>query len=263
MEGVPGIRRSPAEALQSLRIDKDAPTPAYVQIAEALGKLLKSGELPAGYPLPPERALCDRFGVSRMTYRAAVGMLERQGLILSFRGRGTFVAHDRLRKAQDELRSFTEEILARGGVPESRVLSFRLVPAAEETREFFSLAEGEQAYDIRRLRLKDGTPLAIEAVQIPQRLCPGLDRFDLARNSLYKTLGQFYGMRLKTCVEEISAEVPSREYRRLLELPGGVAILVIRRKSYTKTGDPCELGRTSYRGDMYSAVVHSARRERE
>ncbi|HWB95076.1 MAG TPA: GntR family transcriptional regulator [Bryobacteraceae bacterium] len=253
----------PADLLRSLQIEKASPTPAYVQISEALEKLLKSGALPAGYPLPPERVLCCQFGVSRMTYRAAVAMLERKGLIVSFRGRGTFVAHDRLRKAQDELRSFTEEIRARGGLPESRVLSFRLLPAAEEARDFFSLTKGEQVYEIYRLRLKDHVPLAVEVVQLPQKKYPGLERFDFARDSLYKTLDQAYGMRLKTCQEEISADLPSREYRRLLEIPRGVAILVIQRKSFDKAGEPCELGRAAYRGDMYSALIHSARKERD
>ena len=48
-----------------------------------------------------------------------------------------------------------------------------------------------------RLRLRDGVPLAVEDVQISQRLCPGLDRFDLARNSLYAILEESYGLRLE------------------------------------------------------------------
>jgi GntR family transcriptional regulator len=192
-----------------------------------------------------------------------VSLLEREGLIVSFRGRGTFVAHDRLRKAQDELRSFTEEVLSRGGVPESRVLSFRQAEASEEARTVFSLSAGEPVYEIRRLRLKDRVPLAIEVVQLPRRLCPGLDGVDLERNSLYRTLEQSYGLRLKTCVEEISARSPSPEERKLLEIPRSAAVLVIARTSYTPAGEPCELARAVYRGDMYSAVVHSARKERE
>ncbi len=73
----------------SIRLDKDSPNPIYLQIAEGIGELLKSGALPAGYVLPPERALCERFGISRMTLRQAMGLLDREGLIESRRGRAT------------------------------------------------------------------------------------------------------------------------------------------------------------------------------
>src|SRR2546429_7751219 len=75
----------------SIRLDKDSPNPIYLQIAEGIGELLKSGALPAGYGLPPERALCARFGISRMTPRQAMGLLGREGLVESRRGGGTGV----------------------------------------------------------------------------------------------------------------------------------------------------------------------------
>src|SRR2546429_6004701 len=67
-----------------------------------LFRSLKSGALPAGYVLPPERALCERFGISRMTLRQAMGLLDREGLIESRRGRGTVVTPARLRKPQQQ-----------------------------------------------------------------------------------------------------------------------------------------------------------------
>jgi GntR family transcriptional regulator len=246
-----------------LRLDKRSPTPAYAQIADAMGRLLRSGALPPGYPLPPERLLCDQFGVSRMTLRQAMGILERDGLILSHRGKGTFVAHDRLKKQQQELRGFTEEILARGGKPESRLLSFRQAAAAAAAAcEFFAMAQGENLYEIRRIRLSGGVPLTLETVQLCERLCPRLEQFDLEKNSLYRILERSYGLRLGSCVEEISAELPAAEHRRHLDLPRGVAILTIHRKTYTDSGLPLELTKSAYRGDLYSAIVHSVRRQR-
>src|SRR2546429_6821796 len=70
-----------------------------------LFRSLKSGALPAGYVLPPERALCERFGISRMTLRQAMGLLDREGLIESRRGRGTVVTPARLRKQQQDRKS--------------------------------------------------------------------------------------------------------------------------------------------------------------
>jgi GntR family transcriptional regulator len=223
---------------------------------------LTDSGLPPGYPLPPERALCDQFGVSRMTLRQATAMLEREGLLLSQRGRGTFVAHDLLRKQQQEMRSFSEEILARGGVPKSKLLSAKSGPVPEEARAFFGLSTEDKIYEIKRTRMSDGVPLAFETVWLSERLCPNLQRFDLAKNSLYRILEDSYGIRLENCVEEVSAALATAEQRELLDLPRNVAVLVINRKTYTDAGRPLELARSAYRGDRYSAVVHSVRRKR-
>ena len=246
----------------SIRIDKAAPTPVYLQIVEAMGSLLASGALPAGYALPPERLLCELFGISRMTLRQAISLLEREGLVNSRRGVGTVVTHSRLRKQHQGMRSFSEEIRARGGRPESRLISLELAIPTPSVRDFFELREQQKVYEIQRVRLNDGEALALELARIPERLCPGLERFDLAKASLYQILEQSYGFTLETCTEEISAEIPSAQQRKLLSLPARTAVLVVDRKSYADDGRPLELARSVYRGDRYTAIVHSVRKKK-
>ena len=244
----------------SIRIDKDAPTPIYLQIAESIGSLLASGALPPGYVLPPERVLCEQFGISRMTLRQAMSLLDREGLIDSRRGIGTVVRNSRLRKQQQELRSFSEEIRERGGRPESRLISLGLATPAATVREFFGLRDDQKIYEIQRVRLNDGEPLALELARIPERLCPGLERFDLTKTSLYRVLEESYGLTLESCSEEISAEIPNSEYRKLLSVPAGTAVLVVNRRTYARDGRPVEFTRSVFRGDRYSALVHSVRK---
>src|SRR5256884_3504340 len=110
-----------------------------------LFRSLKSGALPAGYVLPPERALCEQFGISRMTLRQAMGLLDREGLIESRRGRGTVVTPARLRKQEQELKSFSEEIRDRGGRPESRLISLELTVPGESVRDFFELRDQQRS----------------------------------------------------------------------------------------------------------------------
>lgn len=245
-----------------LRIDKDASTPIYQQIAEAIGSLLDSGVLPPGYILPPERVLCAQFGISRMTLRQAMSLLDREGFVNSRRGVGTAVTDSRLRKQQQEVRSFSEDIRARGGRPESRLISLDLAIPTPSVRDFFELHEQQKVYEVQRVRLKDGEPLALELARLPERLCPGLERFDVARSSLHEILEQSYGLRPETCNEEISAEIPSPEQRKLLSIPARTAVLVINRKIHMDQGRPLEFTRSVYRGDRYTAVVHSVRRSK-
>jgi transcriptional regulator, GntR family len=62
----------------------------YEEIARFLRAEIASAS--PGTRLPSESELCERFGVSRMTARAALQILDNEGLIVRRRGQGTFVA---------------------------------------------------------------------------------------------------------------------------------------------------------------------------
>lgn len=250
----PGIRK-----LMAARIDRDDSLPVYAQIANAIRGLVTSGTLAPGTMLPPERVLCDDFGVSRMTLRQAYDVLERENILNSQRGRGTSVSPQRMRKQQQEMRSFSEEVRASGATPSSKLVAFETIVPPLQVREDLSMPAGERAYRFERIRFSDKTPMAIEVVQIPCYLCPGLERVDLSKRSLYAVMESDYGLQLAHSLENISATLPSPRSRKLLELPRGAAVLTIERKTYTSTGTPAEVAVTTYRGDLYQAVVHSVR----
>jgi len=245
--------------LLTIQVDRNNPIPAYLQIAESLQSLLRAGALPPGTVLPPERVLCQQYGVSRMTLRQAYDVLERQDLIECQRGRGTFVSAGRMRKQQQIMRSFTEEALSRGAQPSSKVLLFRVTRQSFAAKEFFRLPDHEMLYEIQRVRFSDATPLALEHALIPCQVCPNLDRFNLATQSLYGILKEEYGVKLAYCIEEISAIQPTRAHQEHLALPLNAAVLLVKRKAYTRNDTSLELGTSAFRGDLHTSVVRSVR----
>ena len=66
--------------------------PRYHRIAESLRERIRGGEWAAGAPLPNQRRLARDFGVTLMTLRQALELLERDHLITRRHGLGTFVA---------------------------------------------------------------------------------------------------------------------------------------------------------------------------
>jgi len=62
-------------------------------IAAALRRDIAKGVLQLHDPLPAERRLAEAYGVSRGTIREALGRLERENLVETRRGSGTYVVH--------------------------------------------------------------------------------------------------------------------------------------------------------------------------
>jgi GntR family transcriptional regulator len=245
------------EPILNIDVNKRSPVPVYVQIAEAIRAIIHTGKLGPDSILPSSKVLCERFGITRMTLRQAYARLEREGLVDAQRGRGTFVRRPRIERALSHMIGFSEEMLASGKTPSSKLLALEQVEPAGAALQFLGAGS---LYRVERLRLADGVPIAIEEVQIPQSLCPGLDRFDLANGSLYVLLDREYGLQFDRCEQLVAAAIPDSRQRLALRIGTNVALLTVTRHSYTKSNRPATYGTTCYRGDLYTAAVDAERR---
>ena len=90
-----------------LDIDKSKKVPAYKQIVEQFGEMIKAGELKPGDKLPTERALSLETGISRGTIKAAYALLLKMGKIETIQGSGSFIANT---SGEDGVKKVTKEI---------------------------------------------------------------------------------------------------------------------------------------------------------
>ncbi|MFB4295261.1 GntR family transcriptional regulator [Actinomadura sp. NTSP31] len=74
-----------------MSLDLDGPEPLYEQIADLLGARISDGTYQPRRRIPSEAAICDEFDVSRPTARSAVALLVERGLVITVRGKGSFV----------------------------------------------------------------------------------------------------------------------------------------------------------------------------
>jgi DNA-binding GntR family transcriptional regulator len=74
-----------------MTLDLDGPEPLYEQIAAILAARIADGAYPPRRRVPSEATICEEFGVSRPTARAAVQLLVSRGLVVTVRGKGSFV----------------------------------------------------------------------------------------------------------------------------------------------------------------------------
>ncbi|GLZ53642.1 winged helix-turn-helix domain-containing protein [Actinomycetospora sp. NBRC 106378] len=73
-------------------LDRSAPTPLAVQVADGLRAAALDGRLRAGDRVPATRTLARELGVSRTVAAAAYDQLAAEGWLGARRGSGTFVA---------------------------------------------------------------------------------------------------------------------------------------------------------------------------
>lgn len=73
-------------------VDPAAPVPPFEQIRQQIESLVVAGELPADARLPSIRQLAADLGLAPGTVARAYADLERSGLVVSARSRGTRVA---------------------------------------------------------------------------------------------------------------------------------------------------------------------------
>src|SRR5574337_2053467 len=99
-------------------------------------------QLGVGEAIPSERQLSTTFGVSRLTVRAALDELVREGLLVRRHGSGTFVSEPKI--AQElTMTSFTEDMRRRGMRPESRTLELRTAPAGARLGRLLRLSPSD------------------------------------------------------------------------------------------------------------------------
>lgn len=74
-----------------MTVDLDGPEPLYEQIAALLASRIADGTYQPRRRVPSEAGIVDEFGVSRPTARAAVRLLVERGLVVTVRGKGSYV----------------------------------------------------------------------------------------------------------------------------------------------------------------------------
>jgi DNA-binding GntR family transcriptional regulator len=223
----------------------------YQRVQESLAEELARDRRPPGSPLPPERALAEHFGVSRVTMRRALDELERAGAVSRTPAGAWAVAGARIGEPPNELMSFTEMAASRGLTPRARVLTQRVRPATIDEAETLGLAPGAPLFELERLRLMDEVRILVDRTRIPLALAPDLGDVDFVAVSLYAVLEERYGIRAARARLSVEAVAADERFAALLELGPGGPLLRCEQLTEDETGRRIEMCEMVYRGDRY------------
>ena len=208
--------------------------------------------LAVGEAIPSERQLGLDLSVSRLTVRAAVDELVREGYLVRRRGAGTFVAEPKIVEGID-IASFSDDMRARGLTLGSRTIEFRTIPAGARLGRILHVSPSEPVVVVKRLRLADGEPMAIELLCVRSSLVPGLTSADL--EMYYDLLARRYDVVVAGGIQTVEPTVTNEEESRSLGVPLHSPALHFERVLRSSRGDVVEYTSWTYRGDRYGLVT--------
>lgn len=233
-------------------IDKNSPLPIYYQLSEQIKRLIQTEQLIPGDLLPSEREYAEQYNISRMTVRQAISNLVTEGLLYRKKGKGTFVVEKKFEQSLQGLTSFSEDMQARGYVPSNKLISFQLTPANKSVAKSLQLNTGDQVYEIKRVRLANDEPVAIEIIYTPQKIVGNVREQDVA-TSFYTFIENNLQFSIKHGDQVIESALANSFETRYLHLLKGDPVLLMHRITYlnNESETPLEYVRSAYRADKY------------
>lgn len=239
----------PASMLKSVKpVEKAKKSPIYADVADALEREI--AQLQPNSLLPTEEQLSRRFGVSRVTVRAALDMLEKSGRVSRLRGRGTIVSPQKITRHFAPLYSFEKDLATQGVKFETRVLAFeREVVPPEVIRRRLDLGEGEVAGRLGLVRLVEDRIVCHDLRYYPVHIARRIDPRRTESEDTSAILEDVIGAPISAVDWESEIVSAPIQVAEALGVASRTLVLANLYTWYLQNHQPVEAGFISYRVD--------------
>jgi DNA-binding GntR family transcriptional regulator len=217
----------------NLQVVQPKPLPLFIRASELLTREIAAGHWQKGERLPTEAELAKLLGMAVGTVRKALAELAARGLLERRQGSGTYVRGTSRQRSIYEF--FRLERIGGGGLPTARLLDFRQMAHPPDLGAFGPVAEqpdAGQSYRLRRVRLLDGKPVALEQIWFDARHKPGLKAADLSE-ALYLFYKEQLGFWISRVEDQISIAPAPVWAPKDFAVPPGQACGLIERKAWS------------------------------
>ena len=228
---------------------------------ELLNGYLVEHQLQSGDRLPSERSLCEAWGLSRSALRSATARMEKDGVLCSRPGAGTYVAQRKYTRNLQGLLSLSRSASEQGRRVTTRLLDLKRIECDKTLAKRFGQVLGYLLYKVARLRMVDGEPLMVETAFLPAERVEGLEKWDLERGSLFAVLEEAYGLIPEQGEEKVSITYATTDEAELMGIEEGAPLFWIVSQTYDQNGELLEYCRAAARPDRLRITSELKRRD--
>lgn len=227
----------------------------WVDVVKDLRRCIESGVYRVGATLPTELELCDIYGVSRFTIRAALKALQEQGIVSRRRNAGTRVEASEFHNLFSESPTSIEDLALYRSDHPRKFVSVQTVIANRALAVLLSCPLGEEWVHLSFVRMAEDDPAQGES-WIDVYIRPEFEDVVqyVRKNPRILTsmlLEQRHNVRIAAIQQQISAISCSNELARQLGAKRGDAVLRIRRRYIDNESRIVEISVTSFVAHRY------------
>lgn len=224
--------------------------PFYMAIASEIKDSISAGQLNPGDMLSSENELAKRYETSRVTIRKSLELLERDGFIYSWQGKGYFVnqpSHD----------DFTIKFSEKEYGFDASFHSIHAIKPTQAIRTMLDIGPKAVALEICRIVRKNDRPVAVDYKYVPHdkgepTLENEIDYAVFPEIAAAKSSPFAFHTRM-----EIGAELPSAEVCDLLQCDPDTPLLVVYRHLIDLHGRHVGYGVKYMRPEYGRLIAHS------
>lgn len=162
----------------------------YQQLADSLRDKIYEGKYAFGDKLPSERSLAEKFGISHLTVRKALAILEEEGMLLRVQGKGTFVRAQKYPIDMQHMDGFSSMFGQQGITITNKVLYSGVREAGFKYSRIFGIPREEPVFELIRLRQNGEDHVALEYNILPTKRVPHVEEYDYSLYSLWDVYRQ-------------------------------------------------------------------------
>ena len=243
------------------------------EITSSLRTEIMNGTRQAGARIASERDLSEELGASRMTVRRAIEVLEREGLVKRYQGRGTFVADIRERILVDkgrEIHHYDEgtqvkpnEVREAGSfyrdmdhLDSRSQLQFleqpSLVASDTEIAQQLTISTGTLVLKHYRLLTVDAIPYRLIESYYPADLFGDALTTNIGEQSLFSWLYEHHHLSIAHVQEVLIARLATQQERQILHISASAPVIALNRTMWVETGKPVEFARIIAVANLYT-----------
>jgi GntR family transcriptional regulator len=223
--------------------------PITYQLAQVIRAEIMRGTYPPGFRLPNELQLASDYNVSVITVQRALKVLEEEGLIKRYRGRGTFVEEMPMHLVSPKSPTALELMLSHEFTGDTEILEKKIISTPAHLLQQFKRTE--KLMIIKRLVKLEGQPWSYATHYVLPEMGKKMTTAQLKRYPMFRILREFVGVPLKNVESTLEAVTAPMEISRVFEIDPLAPVLLFSGALYASDGLVVDLPEIYYRGDRF------------